>query len=131
MSPSVAGIGEIYPILTQKMIEYKGNILASGTELIGINKIQHSNYLADLDRHVKRFWRLPEWLARRNYSARIKIYINGQGSLMGVKLIQPSGNTDYDDMVLSAVKKADPFPAPPEKFKAIVSEDGMLLGFPE
>lgn len=117
--------------LNQKVTQFKGNILSPGTEPTGVSKIQHQNYLADLDRHVKSFWKLPEWLARKSYSAQIRVFINRQGVLLNTKLIRPSGNPDYDEMVIAAVKKADPFPPPPEKFEAIVSIDGMLLGFPE
>lgn len=117
--------------LNSKVQKFKGNVLAAGTELTGVNKLQHESYLTQLDHHVKRYWHLPEWLARRSYRAQVRIFLDEQGMLTQSQLVLRSGNDDYDDMVLETVKKASPFPSPPEKFKDIVGITGMVLGFPE
>lgn len=117
--------------LAQRVSQFKGNVLSPGTELRGVNKLQHDNYLGDLDRHVKRFWHLPEWLARGNYTAQVRVFIDDQGFLLNAEVSRTSGNAGYDEMVLETVKKAAPFPLPPDKFRAIVSVKGLLLGFPE
>lgn len=117
--------------LSDRVAKFKGNVLSPGTELNGVNKLQHENYLSNLDRHVKQFWSLPEWLARGNYTAQVRIFVDDQGLLLKVQLIRGSGNSSYDDTVLETVKKAVPYPVPPEKFRAIVSVNGMVLGFPE
>jgi colicin import membrane protein len=117
--------------LAQRVSQYKGNVLSPGTELTGVNKLQHENYLGDLDRHVKQFWSLPEWLARGNYSAQVRVFIDDHGLLLKAQLVKSSGNPSYDETVIETVKKAVPFPVPPEKFRAIVSVNGMVLGFPE
>jgi len=117
--------------LSQRISQYKGNVLAPGTELTGVVKLQHENYLGQIDHHVKQFWSLPEWLARGNFKAKVKIFIDSRGLLLRVELISTSGNSSYDDIVIETVKKAVPYPVPPEKFRDIISVSGMILGFPE
>jgi len=117
--------------LSQRVAQYKGNVLAPGTELTGIVKLQHENYLGQIDRHVRQFWSLPEWLARGEFKAKVKIWIDTRGLLLKAELISASGNSSYDDIVMETVKKAVPYPAPPEKFRDVMSVGGMILGFPE
>ncbi len=114
-----------------KNITYKGNILSPGTELKGLNKLQHETYEGDLDRHVKKFWMLPEWMAKKNYSTRVRIYLDEKGFLTRVRIVLSSGFKEYDDLVIDSIKKAVPYPPPPAKFKDMVDVDGVLLGFPE
>lgn len=122
---------ELSQKLTNKINQYKGNVLSPGTELTGIMKLQHENYLNQIDRHVKNFWSLPEWLAKGQFKAQIKIQIDNQGLLVNAQLIKSSGNSNYDDRVLETVKQAVPFPVPPEKLQEIVKFSGVVLGFPE
>jgi colicin import membrane protein len=112
-------------------IKYKGNILSPGTELSGLNKLQHEEYIVNLDRHIKQHWTLPEWLAKKNYSAQVRVRIDDKGRILSKQLMRSSGNNSYDDIVLTTIDKAAPFPTPPEKFTAIVSINGILIGFPE
>jgi colicin import membrane protein len=111
--------------------KYKGNILSPGTELTGVNKMDHQDYHALLDRHVKQYWTLPEWVAKTKLKAQVRIYLNEFGVLVNVQIIRPSGQVSYDESVLESVRQASPFPAPPPKFQDVVRVDGILLGFPE
>lgn len=122
---------EVRKDLSDRMAKYKGSVLSPGSELTGVNKLQHENYQGDIDQHVKHYWSLPEWLARGNYSAQVKIFLDEQGLLLKVQMVKTSGNSSYDDIVIETVKKAVPYPPPPEKFKAVVSINGIVLGFPE
>lgn len=117
--------------LKQKVTQYKGNVLAPGTELTGIAKLQHENYLGQIDKHVKQFWSLPEWLARGDYKAKVKVFLDSRGFLTRAELLSSSGNSSYDDIVIETIKKAVPYPVPPDKFRDIMSVNGMVLGFPE
>jgi TonB family protein len=112
-------------------VVYKGNILSPGTELSGVNKMDHQDYHALLDRHVKAYWSLPEWVAKTNLKAQVRIYLNENGLLVDAKIAKSSGQASYDESVMESVKKASPYPAPPTKFRDIVEVDGILLGFPE
>lgn len=109
----------------------KGNVLSPGTSLTGLAKLQHDSYASDLDRHIKQHWALPEWLAKRDFKAQAVVYIDSRGNILGRKIVKSSGNPSYDEEVLSTIDKSAPFPAPPEKFLAIVSVEGILIGFPE
>ncbi|QDK36234.1 energy transducer TonB [Bdellovibrio sp. NC01] len=109
----------------------KGNVLSPGTALSGLSKLQHDSYAADLDHHIKQHWAVPEWLAKRDYKAQAKVYIDARGNIIGRKIIKSSGNPSYDDAVLDTIDQSAPFPAPPEKFVSIVEVDGITIGFPE
>lgn len=113
---------------TQKI---KGNILSPGTSLTGLAKLQQETYVSDLDRHIKQNWSLPEWLAKRDYTARVRLYIDSHGNILERKIVKSSGNSSYDEEVLATIDRSSPFPSPPEKFLAIFSVDGILIGFPE
>ena len=39
--------------------KYKGNVLAPGTELTGVNKLQADNYISDVHKHMIESWTLP------------------------------------------------------------------------
>lgn len=109
----------------------KGNILSPGSSLTGLAKLQHDTYAADLDTHIKQHWSLPEWLAKRDLKAQARVYLDSRGNILGRKIVKSSGNPNYDDEVLATIDRSAPFPAPPEKFLAMVSVDGILIGFPE
>ncbi|MNL32071.1 hypothetical protein D3C87_1538990 [compost metagenome] len=109
----------------------KGNMVSPGTSLTGLTKLQHETYGADLDRHIKQHWALPEWLAKRDLKAQARVFIDTRGNILGRKIVKSSGNPSYDEEVLATIDRAAPFPAPPEKFQALVSVDGILIGFPE
>ncbi|UYL10408.1 TonB family protein [Bdellovibrio sp. SKB1291214] len=109
----------------------KGNQLSPGTALTGLSKLQHDTYGADLDRHIKQHWAVPEWLAKRDLKAQARVFIDSRGNIIDRKIVKSSGNPDYDAEVLSTLDKSSPFPAPPEKFVSLVSVDGILIGFPE
>ncbi|MEN0059157.1 MAG: TonB family protein [Bdellovibrio sp.] len=109
----------------------KGNVITPGSSLTGLNKLQHETYAVDLDRHIKQFWALPEWLAKRDLKAQARVFLDSRGNILGRKIVASSGNPSYDEEVLDTIDRAAPFPAPPEKFLALVSVDGILIGFPE
>ncbi len=111
--------------------QVKGNILSAGTELTGLNKLQHENYVAQIDRQIKQNWAIPEWLAKKDYKAQILLKIDEKGQITFRQIVKSSGNPNYDDAVLETIDKSAPYPAPPEKLIAIIGTRGMLIGFPE
>lgn len=110
---------------------FKGNVLNPGTELTGINKIQHENYVALIDRQIKENWTLPQWLANKDFKAQALLKIDQNGNIIYNQIYKSSGNANYDDIVKETIQKSGPFPKPPDKFSAILSERGVLIGFPE
>lgn len=109
----------------------KGNMVSPGTALTGLNKLQHDTYGADLNRHIKQHWEVPEWLAKRDLKAQVVVYLDTRGNVLERKIVKSSGNPEYDEAALTTIDKSSPFPAPPEKFQAYVSVNGILIGFPE
>jgi TonB family protein len=68
-------------------------------------------------------WILPlsEGTAR-TLQATALLTINRQGEVMRFELLQPSGNKQFDESLLRAMKKASPLPALPEDFSGPLLE---------
>ncbi len=115
----------------KKISQVKGNILSPGTALTGLNKLQHENYVAEVDRRVKEKWTLPEWMSKQNFVAQVRVRIDEKGQVISREVIKSSGNENYDDIVLDTIDQSAPFPPPPEKFASILSVKGIIIGFPE
>jgi TonB family protein len=47
----------------------------------------------------------------------VRFGIKENGEIVGLRIVQPSGDTSYDDSVLRALRKSAPFPAPPEDYR--------------
>lgn len=109
----------------------RGNVVSPGSSLTGIAKLQNDSYVSDLDRHIKQNWTIPEWLAKRDYKAQVRLYIDSRGNILDRKIVKSSGNPSYDEEVIATIDRSAPFPAPPEKLIAVFSVDGILIGFPE
>lgn len=114
----------------EKVSQVKGNILASGTSLSGLNKLQHDQYISELDAKIKRNWTKPRWI-KDELKARVRIKIDQNGTLISKVLEISSGEPAYDDLVLETIDRSTPFPAPPEKFIDIAAVRGILIGFPD
>lgn len=114
----------------EKVAQVKGNILAAGTSLSGLNKLQHDQYISDLDAKIKRNWTKPRWI-KDELKARVRIKIDQNGNLISKVLEVSSGEPAYDDLVLETIDRSAPFPAPPEKFIDIAAVRGILIGFPD
>ncbi len=109
----------------------KGNIISPGTSLNGLDRLQHDGYITLLDQKIKSNWYLPEWLTKKNLKAIVRVRIDSKGAIISRQMVSSSGNTSYDDSVLSTIDRSAPFPIPPEKFVDILSIDGFNVGFPE
>lgn len=109
----------------------KGNIISPGTSLTGVDRLEHEQYTAAIDQHIKPHWQLPEWLARKGYKAVVQVRIDGRGQLISRALVRSSGNPDFDQSVLGTVDRSAPLPPPPGKFVAIAAVQGIFVEFGE
>lgn len=109
----------------------KGSVLSPGTSLSGLNKLQHSGFILQIDKHIKSNWALPQWLTNKNYKAQVIVKFDENGIVISKQLVKSSGNPAYDEVALETIDRSSPFPKPPEKFSAIFKFDGILVGFPE
>ncbi|RYZ88219.1 MAG: TonB C-terminal domain-containing protein, partial [Proteobacteria bacterium] len=112
-------------------VKIKGNVLSPGTELTGLTRLQHDNYLSSLDQQIKQNWVLPQWLSKKQLRAQVRLKLDEKGQVVSRDIVLSSGNSSYDDLALDTIDKSAPFPPPPEKFVSIVAVNGLVIGFPE
>lgn len=63
------------------------------------------------------------WVGQRsNLRVVVRFNIKENGEIVGLKVVQGSGNASYDDSVIRAVNKSSPLPAPPEAVRSDFSE---------
>ncbi len=109
----------------------KGNIISPGTSLRGLNRIEFDHYIGSLDAHVKNNWALPEWMLSQNLRAEVYVRVDKTGQLVERRLAVKSGNSEFDQRVMEALERSNPFPPPPEKFIDLVGIQGITFAFPE
>jgi colicin import membrane protein len=64
---------------------------------------------------IKENW---AWVGQRsNLKVVVHFGIKENGEIVGLKIVQPSGDPSYDESVLRAVKKSSPLAAPPESYR--------------
>lgn len=66
-------------------------------------------YLIPVGKKIISNFDLPD--TNQNYSTIVEFKIDNKGKLTNLKITQSSGNKDYDNRVLTAIKKSEPFPA--------------------
>jgi colicin import membrane protein len=118
----------------QEGIELAGNKLSTGSLIVGDRSDSEASafslYVQTIPEKIKFHWRLPSYLKELNLKCRIRIYLSAQGHLLKAMIFESSGNDDYDQRAMNAIKKASPFSAPdPEAAKGIATK-GIVLGFP-
>lgn len=109
----------------------KGNVISVGTALKGLSKLEFDQYIGSLDAHVKNNWSLPEWMLSQGYKAEVLIKIDKSGQIIERRFTKKSGNPEFDERVMTALEKSNPFPAPPDKFIDLVGIQGITFAFPE
>jgi colicin import membrane protein len=78
----------------------------------GIDFIIYQNRMLST---IKENW---AWVGQRsNLRVVVHFGIKENGEIVGLKIVQPSGDPSYDESVLRAVKKSSPLPAPPEIYR--------------
>lgn len=109
----------------------KGARVSPGAALSGIEKLQFEQYWATLDSHIKQYWQLPEWLTDKGFVTIVLVRFDSSGKVTERRISQSSGNKDHDESAIETVDKANPLPAPPEKFVDKVGIEGILVKFGE
>jgi TolA protein len=63
------------------------------------------------------------WAGQRS-NLRVVVHFNikDNGEIVGLRIVQPSGDPSYDESVIRAVKKSSPLPAPPEAVRQDFAE---------
>lgn len=65
---------------------------------------------------IKERW---TWVGRRtDLEVTVRFGVRDNGEIVGLRIVQPSGDSGYDESVLRAVRRASPLEPPPEKYRA-------------
>jgi colicin import membrane protein len=112
--------------------QFKGNQLADGNNsLTGLARMQAESYISDVDRHMRQYWALPEYLRNRSLKTEVLVKFDSKGHVTSKQIVKSSGNELFDEIVLTAIENSSPVPAPPEKFVRISQLQGFLFRFSE
>ncbi len=112
----------------------EGNKLSKGGSLTGATAGEAGPfrvYISTLPDVVRPFWKLPSYLLGQGLTCRIRLYLSASGDLKSATIFQSSGNSEYDQKALEAVRRSAPFPAPDDdEVVARAVKGEIVLGFP-
>ncbi len=108
----------------------KGNKISPGTSLSGeAREGTAAEYYDALREHLQERWELPRWLARKNLSAKVMLYIDRRGKVDQLVFTQSSGDAQYDAAVKKTIMDSQPFPTPNQQAQMLGSR-GIAIHFP-
>ncbi len=110
---------------------FKGNFLAKGQGLEGLNRLSMERYYEKVGESVRKHFITPQWLDLTNLSAAIEVTLDDEGKIITKSFIKGSGNELFDQQALEAVIKAEPLPSPPDRLKKLFYKINFILKFPE
>jgi colicin import membrane protein len=118
-----------------KKILALGNRISEGSALTGSGSGENTNdtfdkYAIKVMESVKENWRLPGYLANKDLSCHVQVFIGRNGRLLNTKVVKSSGNSDYDQRAIASVKKTTTFPYPDETIQTRVGTGEIVLAFP-
>lgn len=117
-----------------KKLVLSGNKLSRGTQIYGdgggAEMTAFQAYATRLPDIIKPRWVLPDFLMNKNLQCRIRIWINMSGELTRAEVLKSSGDSEFDQRAIEAIRSAAPFPALSSEFAAKVQKGDIVLGFP-
>lgn len=117
-----------------RKILLSGNKIKEGSRLQGEDLQEKlsafDQYIVSATEKVKSYWKLPSYLLGENLKCRIQLFINAKGEIVLLKIMESSGNTEYDSWAERAAKDAAPFPTPDSEIRADLLRGNFVLGFP-
>ncbi len=108
-----------------------GNVESAGNALSGIRQNQISSYISQVKDHVNKNWNIPQWMADAHLKAEAIVLLDANGVVIQRRIVKTSGNSSFDDSILTAIDQSSPFPAPPKALVGVFKNKGFTLGFPE
>ena len=82
-------------------------------------------YLDQVESRVMAVWQLPKKVDGRNVIMRM--HLEHSGRVSNVQVEESSGDKEFDDSAVEAVRRAIPFPPVPESAEVIVGDLHMVL----
>jgi TolA protein len=117
-----------------KNLVLSGNKLKTGTAMTGdggaAELTAFQAYASRLPDLVRPHWKLPSFLMDKNLKCRVRVWLTMSGEVARAVVYQSSGDAEYDQRAVDAVKSAAPFPALKEEFGKRATNGDILLGFP-
>lgn len=116
-----------------KALALEGNRLSQGSALTGDYSdeagSEFSAYVQTVPGTIRPNWRLPDYLLKKDLRARIRIFLNANGSLVKSDIVESSGDPEFDERAIRAIKQTN-FPKPSEAVGKRLTSSGIILGFP-
>jgi TonB family protein len=104
------------PVLASKPSEGSGYGVGPGTGSAGIlQDPEFLLYYKTVQDQIKKAWTFTG--GSNDLTATVDFAIGPDGTLTAVKIGTSSNDDAFDDSVIRAIRRAAPFPAPPEKFR--------------
>lgn len=117
-----------------KALVLAGNKLSTGTAMYGSGNTADMTafqvYVSKLPDRVRPHWRLPSFLLNKNLKCRVRVWLDSDGKLINAEIYQSSGEPEYDQRAIEAVRSASPFPRISEEFGKRAKNGDIVLGFP-
>lgn len=117
-----------------KNLVISGNKLKKGTSIVGnnagISDGIFSNYLQRLPDIVRVNWKLPSYLMDKGLRCRVQIFLNEDGMVLQSRVIETSGEKEFDARALKAIKLSEPFPKIDDTISSRTVRGDIVLGFP-
>jgi colicin import membrane protein len=117
-----------------KNLVMAGNRLNKGTAMYGDSNAGDLTafqvYAGRLPDLVRPHWRLPSFLMDKKLKCRIRVWIAPNGEVTRTEIYQSSGDNEYNQRAIEAIKSASPFPRLSEEFGKRGQNGDIVLGFP-
>jgi len=117
-----------------KSLVLSGNKLNQGTQMYGSGGTAELTafqaYASKLPDFVRPHWKLPSFLLDKNLKCRVRVWLSLSGEVTRATVYQSSGDSEYDQRAVDAIKAASPFPSLKEDFGQRALNGDLLLGFP-
>ncbi len=104
------------PVVASKASEGSGYGVGGGKGSVGIlQDPEFILYYKTVQEQIKKSWTFTG--GSNDLTATVDFAIGADGALTAVKIGTSSNDSAFDDSVIRAIRRAAPFPAPPEKFR--------------
>lgn len=116
-----------------KLIRGQGKVFSESSyiSLSGTNTgTEKDEYILKIQHLIRMNWEIPTWADLKNKKILLNCIFNSDGTIKNISILQSSGEKEIDDTAINAIKKAEPFPEPPYKFKDILVNEGLNFSFP-
>ncbi len=117
-----------------KKLVLEGNIVSKGSTAVGSGQIHSDenfvNYIQSLPDRIRPNWKLPSYLLEKNLRCRLRVFLAANGKVLRITVFESSGDQEYDQKAIEAVRASSPLPLPGRDILARVSAGDVILGFP-